>query len=132
SHSHSPLSSPPRPPPSLPDAGHVCAADDAAAATVTGRDARMDASLGYDELIGGVRALSATARDVTVADERVTSSPGGVLRRLAEACRQSGVVFDPFLENEIDSVLAGGHAPYLAPHTTSSPPAALVAPPPTS
>lgn len=91
SHSHSPLSSPPPPPPPLPGAGLAFVAE-ASNVTDSGRPMGTESGSGYEELTAGMGALPATVGDAAVFDP-ATGSPGSVLRRLAMACRLSGVVF---------------------------------------
>lgn len=83
---HSPLSSPPQPP--LPRAA---LAFTPVAATNSERPAMFEGRPGLEGLAGGVEAAPGMKR--RSAATTTTTKPESVLKRMAEACRQAGVVF---------------------------------------
>ncbi|CAM9604266.1 unnamed protein product, partial [Ectocarpus sp. 13 AM-2016] len=118
---HSPLSSPPQPPPPS-----AALAFTPVAATNSERPAMFEGRPGLERLAGGVEA---TKRGSAATTPR--TKPESVLKRMAEACRRAGVVFDPSLEDEIKHVLACGasSSSLVPPPSAPSPHAALAEPP---
>ncbi|CAN0269599.1 unnamed protein product, partial [Ectocarpus fasciculatus] len=121
---HTPLSSPPQPPPPS-----AALAFTPVAATNSERPAVFEGRPGLEGLIGDVEAAPGMKRGSVATAP--TSKPESVLMRMAEACRQAGVVFDPSLEDEIKHVLACGasSSPLVPPPSAPSPHTALAEPP---